>query len=421
MNKNKTFLLVLALLLITQFSISQNNTNSPYTRFGYGDISDNNSGEQRAMGGVSIGQRSSVGINVVNPASYSSVDTLSFMFDVGASMLFSRFSDPNGSKTSQNANLEYITMQFPLAKWLGFSAGLLPYSFLGYDFYTTGSTLSIPKDPASDSISYTTSFNGTGGFNQVYSGLSANLFNHVSLGVNAYYMFGNMSNNRYLLFNNSTLYNSTAQQNTISASNFRFRYGAQVYNTFAGKHDVTLGLIYEQKTRLNGSATQVSTSVITERITTDSIFEVPEVYGIGLFYTFNKKLSLGIDYSMQEWENARFYNQTNSLNNRSKIALGAEYIPNPIGRNFSDRIKYRAGFNLSDAYYKIDGITPPKNFGISFGLGLPLLNRASNRISMLNATLEYGKIGSASNLREDYLKLNLNVTFNELWFFKRKL
>src|ERR1035437_4194693 len=97
MYTNKHLLLVLSLLIFAQFANSQNNTNSPYTRFGYGDISDNNNGEQKAMGGVSIGSRSSSSINTMNPASYSAVDSMTFMFDIGSAALLSRCKDGNGS------------------------------------------------------------------------------------------------------------------------------------------------------------------------------------------------------------------------------------------------------------------------------------------------------------------------------------
>lgn len=421
MYKNKAFLLVLTYILVTQFTISQNNTNSPYTRFGYGDIIDNNSGEQRAMGGVAIGNRSNQSINSINPASYSTVDSMTFMFDLGSSALLSRFSDPTGGATKLNANLEYITMQFPLAKWLGFSAGMLPYSFLGYNFYSNDSILITNNQEEINNIAFTKSFMGSGGFSQVYTGISANLFKHISLGVNAYYMFGTMSNNRYLTFSNTSNFTSTAQYNAISASNFRYRLGAQFYNTFAKKHDVTLGLIYEQKAKLNGSFIQVTSGVLADSVSVNSDFELPTIYGVGLYYTYNKKLSLGLDYTMQEWKNAKFLGQTDSLSNRSKIAVGIEYIPNPTGRKFSDRIKYRVGFNLNDSYFKIDGVTPPKKYGVSLGLGLPLYNKATNSVSMLNTSLEYGKIGSTNLLREDYFKFTLNITFNEHWFFKRKL
>jgi hypothetical protein len=154
MYKNKLLLLFFVSIIFIQFTSGQNNTNSSYTRFGYGDISDNNNGEQRAMGGVSIGSRSSSSINSVNPASYSSVDSTTFMFDIGTSALISHFNQGTGSVTKSNANLEYITMQFPLSKNVGFSAGLLPYSFAGYSFYSNDS-IYLENTPKNDTVRYT--------------------------------------------------------------------------------------------------------------------------------------------------------------------------------------------------------------------------------------------------------------------------
>lgn len=423
MYKNKLFLLVLSSFLFIQLSKSQNNTNSPYTRFGYGDISDTNNGEQRAMGGVSIGSRSNSSINTVNPASYSRVDSMTFMFDVGSSALISRFTQPGSKVTKVNANLEYITMQFPLAKWMGFSAGVLPYSFSGYDFFKNDTI----NTTAFDSIRTNKSFIGNGGFTQVYTGISAKLFNHLSLGINAYYMFGSVNNLRSLSFSsmtsnpiNSSYYSSTSQSNSIRANNFRFRFGAQYFNTFNKKHDFTLGVIFEPKKALNGNFAQTTYSAGDTIYNNIYGFELPTVYGIGINYTYDKKISIGIDYSMQEWKNAKFFGKTDSLNNRSKLAVGLEYQPNPSGRLFSDRIRYRAGFNVRDSYYKVDGVTQPKNYSVTCGVGLPLYNRANNAISMLNASFEYGKIGS-DILSEDYYKFTLNITFNEHWFLKHKL
>lgn len=152
MLKNKLIIILILGVVSTQFVIGQNNTNSPYTRFGYGDLNDNNSGEQRAMGGVAIGMRNKGSINVVNPASYSTVDSLTFTFDLGVSALGTRFTDPSGNKTSFNSNIDYLTMLIPLGRRLGFSAGLEPYSFSGYDFYSTG-TLSLETYP--DTVTYT--------------------------------------------------------------------------------------------------------------------------------------------------------------------------------------------------------------------------------------------------------------------------
>lgn len=406
------------LLFFVQLSVGQNNTNSPYTRYGFGELVDVNSAEQRAMGGTAFGLRNGSSINAANPASYSVVDSTTFMFDLGLTGLFSRFTDPGGNKTSFNSNLEYVNLQFPITKWLGFSAGMLPFSFSGYNFQDTDSVL-MPGNSSSPTYAYyARKYMGSGGISQVYSGIGLKLFKHFSLGVNAYYMFGDVTNSRIILFANDGFSSpKSIQDNAISVSNFRLRYGLQFFHTFKEKHDVTVGLIYENKAPFNGKFIQYNQAVPADTITYGHAFELPQVLGVGLNYTFNKKLTLSADYSLQQWGEALFFGKTDSLSNRAKIALGAEYIPDPRGNNYTDRIRYRAGLNLHDPYYKIPGTNPVKNFGITFGIGLPL--RTSS--TMVNASIEYGKAGKSSVFREDYFKFTLNATFNENWFFKRKL
>lgn len=421
MYKNKILVLVLSSLVSLQFVVAQNNINSPYTRYGYGDISETNSGEQRALGGVAIGSRSHSYINTVNPASYSAVDSMTFMFDIGTSALSSRFSDANKSVRTFNANLEYLTMQFPLSKGMGFSAGLLPYSFAGYNMYNVDQI----RGPEGDTISTSKGFTGTGGFSQVYMGLSQKIGKHISLGANVYYMYGSVNNTRSLRI--GSLADSTIQTNSIKASNFRLRYGVQFYNTFDKKHDVTLGLIYEHTAKLNGDFSQTKAGVLNDTTINNYQFELPTVFGIGLNYTYDNRISIGIDYSLQKWASTKyFWNPTTatnaeSLNDRSKLSVGIEYTPKPLGRKFSDRIHYRLGSNISNAYYNVPGVTLPKNYGLSFGIGLPIYGKFTQTISTLNASIEYGKVGSSANLREDYFKFTMNLVFNEHWFFKRKL
>lgn len=413
--KNRS-LLALIMAFFLQMSFAQNNTNSPYTRYGYGELVDANSAEQRGMGGVAIGSRNHSSINPMNPASYSAVDSMTFMFDFGLTGLMSRFSDPSGTTDSFNSNLEYLTFQFPLTKWLGMSAGLLPYSFSGYNFYKSDS-IAISNHTTTPTYGYyTKSFSGSGGISQVYAGLGMDLFDHVSLGVNAYYMFGTVTNLRSLAYTN-TGFNGSVQSNSINVSSFRFRYGLQFYNTFNKKHDLTLGLIFENNAPLNGNFVQYNYAVPSDTIEYNNDFELPLMYGAGLYYTFDKKLSIGVDYSMQQWGNALFFSKRDSLSNRAKLSIGAEYIPDPRGRRYGQRVRYRAGFNLHDPYYKLPGVTPVRNFGITFGVGLPL--KTSN--TMVNASVEYGKSGDQSLFREDYFKFTLNATFNENWFFKLKL
>lgn len=417
MLKNKKRLSFALLILVASISLyAQNNTNSPYTLYGYGDISENYSGEQRAMGGVSIASRSKTSINTVNPASYSAVDSMTFMFDMGVSVLGSRYTYGNLSNSKINGNLEYLTMQFPLAKNMGFSMGFLPYSFTGFN-YSLNDTLPLAAYP--DTVVGTKSYNGLGGISQVYAGISIKLFRRLSLGVNGYYMFGNNMSTRVITFN-TTGFTSGYQKDSIKVGSFRMRYGLQYEMPLAKGKELTLGAYYEQKQKLNATYSESTGSVADQHTPYEKVhseFELPQTFGLGVNFNSNNKLILGADYSYQQWADVKYMGVKDTLNNRMRLAIGAEYIPNYRSRKYFDRVTYRLGLNMSDAYYKVNGQVQPKNFGIAFGLGLPLRSVKS----VVNATVEYGKVGSTTLLREDYVKFTLNAVINENWFFKRKL
>jgi hypothetical protein len=58
-------------------------TLSPYSQYGLGVLADQSLGFNRAMGGVAYGLRDGKFINMQNPASYSAVDSLTMLLDVG--------------------------------------------------------------------------------------------------------------------------------------------------------------------------------------------------------------------------------------------------------------------------------------------------------------------------------------------------
>ena len=64
-------LLVLLLTILSGAAVAQNNTNSPYTRYGYGQLSELGSSNSRAMGGIAYGLRDKYQTNFANPASYT--------------------------------------------------------------------------------------------------------------------------------------------------------------------------------------------------------------------------------------------------------------------------------------------------------------------------------------------------------------
>ena len=407
--KELTKIVIIAAMLLSMGAEAQNLTSSPYSRYAYGDLNENVPTAYRAMGGVGLAMRSNRAINPSQPASYTACDTLTFMFDLAASASWSRYQDASGQRNKANGNLEYVTMQFPLFKrWIAMSVGLLPYSSVGYDITLDGST-------QGGAYTYTADYEGTGNISEVYGGLSFNLFNWVAVGANVYYMWGDLYRARALLFNQSGL-NPTLQDEILSVSNVRVRYGAQFFHTW-GKHSVVAGFIMENKMRLH------SDYILIETQTADSIpiyeggWQLPTVWGVGASYTWNNRLTVAFDYERQHMATALFNGMAghySGLQNKNRFALGLEFRNNAHGRRYGDRMLWRIGASVQDEYLATIGA---KRFCVSAGIGFPMHGLGT----MINTTLEYTHRGSKAALEEHSLRFTLGISVAETWFFKRKL
>ena len=394
---------------IFHFSLSsaQNMTSSPYSRYAYGDLNENVPTGYRAMGGVGFGMRNNRAINPSQPASYTSCDTMTFMMDIAASANWSHYTDTRGVRNKANGNLEYLTLQFPLFKrWIAMSVGLLPYSSVGYDISLKGIV---------DKYDYTTSYTGTGNISQVYGGLSFNVLNWFAFGANVYYMWGDLDRMRAVTFTQTGL-NPTIYDEELRVSSVRLRYGAQFFHTW-GDHTVNVGAIFESKMKLHSELWVIETQ------SEDSIpiykngWQTPMVYGVGLSYNWAKRLTVAFDFERQCMADA-LYNGApgwvSDLQNKNRYAIGLEYRHNPMGRNYAERMFWRAGVNIQDEYLTLIG---NKRISASIGIGFPLPNIGT----VINTTIEYSHRGDATALEDHSLRFTLGASIAETWFFKRKL
>jgi len=134
----KKTLLTIGITIITLLQISaQSLTNSPYTRFGIGEIDRSGFPLNKAMGGISAGLRSDNHINFLNPASISSQDTMSFIFDVGISGVSKELQSKENNLTFNNFAFDHLAISFPIKNWWYMSAGVTPYSKIGYNINKT--------------------------------------------------------------------------------------------------------------------------------------------------------------------------------------------------------------------------------------------------------------------------------------------
>lgn len=401
-----TFLTAFLLLIMSApvVVMAQNSTASPYSRFGYGELNDNVPGAYRGLGGVGVGMRQQTVINAAQPASYTVVDSTTFMFDLALSAMWDNYQDASGRRNRANGNLEYLTMQFPIYKhWIGMSLGVLPYSQVGYDF--------AMKDSVNANYHYTTSYEGSGAITEVYGGLSFNICNWVALGANVYYMFGTTTNSRSLTFTEQLT--PTIMMRSLRVSDVRFRLGAQLFHTFAEDHKVVLGAIFENKSKLNGEFYQIEATTFDSVPTTEFDSEFPMVWGVGLSYCYRDRMLFAADYTRHDWANAK-YSMGTALRSRGKLSLGFQYRHNPLGRRYIDHIPWQVGFSMEDSYLPT---VPQRNYSATIGVGFPLRNLST----VIYTALEYGHRGSKATLSENYLKLTISASISENWFFKRKL
>ena len=412
-------LLALLLTWLSGATVAQNNTNSPYTRYGYGQLADQGSGNSKAMGGVAYGLRDKYQVNFANPAAYTAVDSLTFIFDGGISLQNTNFSNGTLKQNAKNSSFDYITMQFRASRWAAISIGMLPYSNIGYNISQSY------ENTENSAASYVTTYNGEGGLHQLYFGAGFKIFKNLSVGANISYLWGGITRTTTESFPQSTSNYPFIIQSSVDIQSYKLDFGIQYTQPFGKKHSVTLGAVYSPGHNLNNTAYELrqsgntgdaGTTVTQTDIHAD--YGIPTTVGAGLAYVYDDRLTVGVDGLLQNWDKVS-YEGRKEFCKRAKIALGAEFIPNPRGRNYLAFVKYRVGAYYSKPYYKIFGERAANEYGVTAGFGLPI-PRTRSMVSV-SAQYVHTKGTTAAFLDENTLRLCIGITFNERWFFKRRV
>ena len=418
----KHSLCALLLTMVTGMAIAQNNTNSPYTRYGYGDLSDQSFGNSKAMGGIAFGLRDGAQINPLNPASYTAIDSLTFLFEGGVSLQNMNISGSGVKLNAKNSSFDYLAMQFRLHPRIAMSIGLLPFSNVGY---------SVSDSKVDNGVSQTRSFTGDGGLHQLYGGIGVKVLKNLSLGVNASYFWGDITRTRTIIYPATSESYSYIQQMGVSISDYKLDFGTQYTLDFNKKHSMTIGAVFSPKHKLNNDYTVTTQVSTTNSNNLDATLELPNTFGVGFTYNYDKRLTVGADYSLQQWSKTKFgvntsddavredFNETYTYCNRHKVSVGAEYIPNLMGRSYLSHIKYRLGAYYTTPYYKIGGKEATREYGVTAGFGLPVPRSRS----ILSISGQFVRISGQESafVNENIFRVSIGLTFNERWFFKRRV
>lgn len=416
--------LIMVALLATINGFSQANYSSPYSRYGIGDLTYTNHPAQMSMGGLSVAMRNSKLINYRNPASYTAYDSMSFVFDGGVRQRISNWETLNNSQQSEFSSLGYLTMGFPVTQWLKVTTGLIPLSDVGYQ---------INDQRIVDGIGDVEQiYEGDGGINEFFIGGGVQLSEHLSLGVNASYVWGDIDLSRLTSFPDSLYYWSAKVSKNRHISDVKFSYGLQYIQPINEDWRAIGGITYSNSAGLEATEEHISTQLlrnpnsglesvndtISHSPNNDGTISLPASYGAGIMFEKNNRLKLGLDYRFENWQDFEAFGTPDSLQNSSYIALGAEYLPeHNVLSSYFRKIKYRMGLHYSDTYLQLNN-TQLTEVGIAFGVGLPVQSSGSS----INLGVEVGRRGTTDNalVKENYFKFTLGISIFERWFIKRK-
>jgi len=412
-------------------------TSSPYSKYGLGLFNQPLLPQNRAMGGIATATNKINdynNINMLNPASYSAISLTTI--DAG---LYSNFVtlSKTGFPDQKNSNfrLSHLAFGIPVSKRSALSFGLLPYTELGYQYKQTvdhGFGSGSPAD--TNVVNYV--YSGEGGLSKAYLGYGFAIGKHIAIGGNMSYIFGNLK--QYSSTELPNLYGSfnSRQEENNSIGGLNFDYGIQYTVNFGEEKHLVFGYAGSSKSKINSdrsfivSQYQTDYSNDDEEVAADSVvvdknstakIMLPQINHFGLSYQVDHKFLVGADYSMGNWSDLSINGVNQGLQNSNSIAVGGQFTPNANALNsYLAVVDYRLGFHYDKTNISINN-QDIKQYGVTFGLGLPLA-RNGTAFYKVNFAGEVGQRGTLSNslIKETYFTFHLSFTLNDKWFIKYK-
>ena len=430
--QNKLITISFILIFTVTFNArGQKLVNSPYSRFNLGSLDPAGSFRSLSMGGTGIAMRDNSSIYFTNPASYSSIDTTSFLFDFGMDYSINVLTDGVNKYQSKDMNFNHLIMGFPLAKGWGFATGFVPVS---NGYYYLSKTVK-EGDPGYDPITgaVTSTHKGGGGFNNLFLGTGANITKNLSIGANLNVLFGQVERTNQFEFADYTNTFTQYSFEKLKINGINFDYGAQ-YTMYSKKdYFITAGISMTASKKYRSdfetiserSASYTATIYSPDTLAYSSISskdstKLPSTLRLGVSFGKKDKFVAGIDYVASNWGESKIQGSNGYLTNSKSWLFGVELIPDKYSNtSFMSRVEYRLGGHVSDSYLLINGVQI-KEYGASCGLGLRMRNSLSKTNIYFDFTRKEGDTLKGL-LNENYFTVGISLNiYDPFWFIKRK-
>lgn len=444
-----TYLIVVVVKFLSILNLNaQYNTFSPFSRYGIGDIQDNTLTYQKSMNNIGIAlpidTTAPCFINLLNPAAMAYLKLT--VIEANGSYYSTQIKNPQNYKVKQNStNFNALVIGFPIKKHSGFSFGILPYSFVGYN-------ISQNKDLINaGTINYV--YDGSGGINKVFGNFgfslskyfkqpdtSRNLLKHIikntSLGISVYYMFGELAQTATVNYPGTINYYNFVNDKRYRINGVSADIGIQTFFHLNKNKDKTLniGFVYSNPSKLGVVYDYIAYNFLYnyygQKYIVDTIIyqenqinkmKLPAVFGLGMSYIKGNKYGVNIDVKYFDWSKFYLPNSPADVKNNFSMNIGGYYQPDRFmtGKgNYFNKVIYRGGIGYNNGYQDYNGQSIPM-YSISAGASFPMgLYRS---FSAMHIALQYNIKGSRSFvLRENILRISIGVTLNDRWFIKYK-
>jgi len=422
----------LTVLLLTVSGLcAQNGTSSPYSFFGIGESRLSGTVENQMMGGIGV-YSDSIHVNLRNPAGYSQLGIKSLengrlaVYSGAISRNQLRLTTTDGEESTAVTNLDYLALGFNIGDGFGVGFGISPYSSVGYNLLSESTNV--------DGANVINLYQGEGGLNRVYVSAAYEFFEDFSFGITANYNFGTLESTNTQTVEDVQF--GTRDEKSSNVGGLDFNYGVQYNPQLTEKHRLFASVRINTQANLTAkNSRRIGSYLVSEGRTIESIdvnldaeglrnteLKIPTSVTLGAGYGEDKKWFLGAEYSTQNWD--KFSNDFLGVDNityqnASTFAFGGFFIPDYDAFNgYLKRITYRAGARFGKTGMVVNN-NEINDLGITFGVGLPLGRSFAN----INLGFEVGKRGTteANLTEENYFKINLGFSFNDIWFRKRKI
>ena len=429
--QNKLLIISFISLFILVPSVKgQKLVNSPYSRFNIGTINPAGSFRSLSMGGTGIAMRDNNTIYFANPASYSSIDTTSFIFDFGMDYSINKLSNEAQSYSSNDMNFNHLLMAFPTLKGWGFALGVIPVSNGSYNLTSIVDVGDPGYDPLTGKV--TSYHKGSGGFTDFFLGTGINITKNLSAGVNMNVLFGNVQRiNQYDFADAASTFNQISVEK-LRINGINLDYGLQYSLKMKKDYFFTAGLSLTAAKNYHSNIEKLSVrsaQYVYPPYSPDTLSYInsnsrdstrfPLTMRFGLSFGKREKFVVGIDYIYSDWANARIYGSESGLASTKALLMGIEYIPDKYSNtSYLSTIEYRLGSHFSNDYFIING-EQIKDWGLSCGLGLRLRNTPSRINLYFDYTRKNANISKGLH-NEDIYSIGISLNLYDWWFMKRK-